>query len=84
VLKRDMELAMLDTIVDECRAACIHTVQGYYLPTKKNSMVADHYDKLGFKPVSVNAETKASVWTLEVAGYISRNRHIKILEPTHG
>ena len=47
-------------------------------------MVADHYDKLGFKPVSVNAETKASVWTLEVAGYISRNRHIKILEPTHG
>jgi FkbH-like protein len=84
VLKRDMELAMLDVIVDEARAAGIRTLQGYYLPTKKNGMVADHYDKLRFETVSVDAMSKASVWTLDITGYNPRNKHIKILEPVHG
>src|ERR1039458_102441 len=43
VLKRDMELAMLDVLVDQARDANITTLRGYYLPTKKNGMVADHY-----------------------------------------
>jgi len=84
VLKRDMELAMLDVLVSEAREIGIRTLQGQYLPTKKNGMVEDHYEKLGFDLVSLDPESKISVWTLDVSGYIPRTQHIKILEPVHG
>jgi FkbH-like protein len=84
VLKREMELAMLDVLVEHAKAANITSLRGYYLPTKKNGMVADHYEKLGFQQYSLDPESKSSVWTLEIQTYNSRNRHIKILEPVHG
>jgi FkbH-like protein len=84
VLKRDMELAMLDALVEHARATGIATLRGYYLPTKKNGMVADHYEKLGFERDSVDPENKNSVWSFNLQAYSPRNRHIKILEPAHG
>ncbi|HEV2578972.1 MAG TPA: HAD-IIIC family phosphatase [Acidobacteriaceae bacterium] len=84
VLKRDMELAMLDAIVQNAFEAGVRVIQGYYLPTKKNGMVADHYEKLGFRPVSVDPETKASIWSLDISDYTPRNRHIKVLETVRG
>jgi FkbH-like protein len=84
VLKRDMEHAMLDALVQRAQAAGIRTVKGFYFPTKKNGMVADHYQKLGFAPVSLDPETNASVWSLDVLSYAPRNRHIRILELVHG
>jgi FkbH-like protein len=84
VLKRDMEQAMLDVLVERARAANIRTLKGFYLPTKKNGMVANHYEKLGFAPVSLDSETNASAWSLDVPSYDSRNRHIRILEFVHG
>lgn len=35
VLKRDMELAMLDELVEQCRTRGIHTIYGYYYQTAK-------------------------------------------------
>jgi FkbH-like protein len=84
VLKRDMELAMLDVLVENARAESITTLRGYYLPTKKNGMVADHYEKLGFERNSLDPDSNSSVWTLDLQTYTPRNRHIKILEPVHG
>jgi len=84
VLKRDMELAMLDVLVSEAKIIGIGTLVGAYLPTKKNGMVEDHYEKLGFDPVSLDPDSKVSVWTLDVSGYIPRTQHIKIMEPVHG
>lgn len=84
VLKRDMEQAMLDVLVERARAANIRTLKGFYLPTKKNGMVANHYEKLGFAPVSLDSETNASAWSLDVPSYTARNRHIHILELVHG
>jgi FkbH-like protein len=84
VLKRDMELAMLDALVDHARARNIHALRGYYVPTKKNGMVADHYEKLGFQRDITEPDLAGSVWTLETRAYTPRNRHIRILEPMHG
>src|SRR6266702_2073533 len=81
VLKREMELAMLDAVADHARAMGIHTLRGYYLPTKKNGMVADHYEKLGFEQFSTDPETGSSVWTLSLADYAPRSQHIMIQEP---
>jgi FkbH-like protein len=83
VLKRDMEFAMLDAIVQHAQAAGIETLLGYYLPTKKNGMVADHYEKLGFtRPSASTAD--ASVFALSLPGYTPKNHHIKVMELIHG
>jgi FkbH-like protein len=84
VLKRDMELAMLDALVDRARAMSLRTLKGFYLPTRKNGMVADHYEKLGFARVSLDPASNASAWSLDVPSYAARNRHIRILELVHG
>ena len=51
VLKREMELAMFDALVEQCQARGIHKIVGVYIPSKKNSMVAGHYAGLGFTRV---------------------------------
>ena len=80
VLKRDMEIAMLDTLVAAAKAEGIKTLIGTYLPTKKNGMVADHYEKLGFTPVPVEPGTDGTVWSLDVTTYEPRNTHIKVTD----
>jgi FkbH-like protein len=84
VLKREMEIAMLDAIANEAKGAGVRSLRGYYLPTKKNGMVSNHYESLGFDLLSANPDTMESVWMLNLGDYTPRSRHIKILEPVHG
>ena len=48
VLGRKVEQGILSCIVAKARAAGISKIRSSYIPTSKNSMVKDHYDKLGF------------------------------------
>lgn len=82
VLKRDMELAMLDALVQQACGMGIAVLHGHYLPTKKNAMVQDHYPKLGFEVVSQNPDGSA-IYSLETKGFTPRNTHIKIMEPAN-
>jgi FkbH-like protein len=84
VLKREMEIAMLDSLVGRAKESHITTIIGYYLPTAKNGMVADHYVKLGFSNLSKDEGTAASVWMLDITKYEPRSRRIRILEPANG
>jgi predicted enzyme involved in methoxymalonyl-ACP biosynthesis len=74
---------MLDAIAEAAVSHGIRTIFGTYLPTKKNGMVAAFYSGLGFVPhiheSSVLPEG-ATMWKLNVAGYVRRNKHIKMLE----
>ena len=54
---------MLDTLVTYARAAQVSSLQGHYIPTNENSMVADCYSKLGFEPVEATIEEGASSWS---------------------
>jgi FkbH-like protein len=82
VLKRDMELAMFDALVECAQAKGITTIKGYYLPTKKNQIVADFFPKLGFQACSRLPElpADATVWALALPVQIKQNHHIKVLE----
>jgi FkbH-like protein len=82
VLKRDMEIAMLDALVERAVAAGVKTLRASYIPTKKNGMVADHYPKLGFTTEAVS-EDGSAVYSLDIVGYRPRNTHIKVLELVH-
>ena len=78
VLKRDMELAMLDGLVKQAKAAGYTKLIGRYLPTAKNKMVKDFYpDTLGFSKLSEDPEGN-TVWELDITGYEDRNHVIKV------
>lgn len=51
VLKRDMEYAMMDELVNVCRQRGIQYIYGYYYPTAKNGMVRNFYHLQGFEEV---------------------------------
>ena len=82
VLKRDMEAAMLDVLVERASATGLSALVGYYVPTSKNGMVADHYERLGFERLGEANGT--TTWRLEIDGYTPRNRHIRISGVAHG
>jgi len=77
VLKRDMELAMLDTLVERCREQGIETIKGYYYPTAKNSMVKELYGFFGFEKTEED-DNGNTVWQLNVQDYQKRNKVIKV------
>lgn len=62
VLKRGMEDFTLNTIIDTAKKNGFKYVMGEYLPTAKNQMVKDHYERLGFR----SHEDK---WLLNVEEY---------------
>ena len=79
VLKRDMEKAMLDFLVEYCNKNNIENIYGYYYKTSKNDMVKDHYLELGFECLEKN--DLDSRWILEVKNIRERkNKVIKIGE----
>ena len=77
VLKRDMELAMLDKLVERCREQGIKTIRGYYYPTAKNNMVRELYKFFGFEKISED-EVGNTVWEMSVDGYEQRNHVISV------
>lgn len=79
VLKRDMEQAMLDRLVEEAAAEGIRVIRGYYYPTKKNGMVRELYGTFGFRKVSEDEEG-STVWELPTEGYVPQNRYIRVVK----
>ncbi|MBQ8928401.1 MAG: HAD family hydrolase [Oscillospiraceae bacterium] len=77
VLKRDMEHAMLDALVDAARQRGLRRIVGYYFPTAKNGMVRELYGSFGFTLVS-SKEDGSTVWELPTAGYTYQNHVIEI------
>jgi FkbH-like protein len=68
VLGRQVERGMLAQLVEAARRAGIKTLHGRYIPSAKNSMVADHYEKLGFVKVATT-QSGARDYSLEVAEF---------------
>lgn len=77
VLKRDMEYAMLDVLMEKAVSAGIKTIKGHYYPTAKNSMVKNFYETMGFTKVSEDEEGNTE-WTFTLEnGYNKKCVHIK-------
>ena len=72
VLKRDMELAMLDALAENAAARGLTELYGYYYPTAKNSMVKDLYASFGFEKISDEK------WRLNLDGYTRKNKVIEV------
>ena len=75
VLKREMEYAMMDELVEKARNSGIKKIIGYYYPTAKNAMVKDFYELQGFKKVSEDAEGN-TVWEFEITDDYKNKQHV--------
>ncbi len=80
VLKRDMEYAMLDSVVEACRDRGIDTMIGHYYPTAKNAMVKEFYGTMGFTKIHED-EAGNSVWRFDIPEcYEKKNTVIDVLQ----
>lgn len=77
VLKRDMEYAMMDCLVEKCAKEGIFNIIGYYYKTAKNGMVKDFYGTQGFTQIS---ETEnESIWELNHLEEYKNKNHVIIV-----
>lgn len=80
VLKRDMEFAMMDELVLQCRKAGITRIIGYYYKTAKNAMVKEFYGLQGFQKITEDADGNAT-WEFVIPdAYQLRNTVIAVNE----
>ena len=80
VLKRDMEYAMMDSIVLACRECGIDTIFGYYYPTAKNAMVKEFYAAMGFTRIQED-EDGSTAWRFDIsADYETKNTVIQVAQ----
>lgn len=77
VLKREMEFAMLDVLVQKAKEQGITKLVGHYYPTPKNSMVKDLYMDFGFTKTEEDGEGNTR-WELALDSYENRTSHIEI------
>ena len=79
VIKRDMEFAMMDELVAQCRTAGIKTIMGYYYPAAKNGMVQNFYATQGFYRESEDKQGNTT-WRFAIEkGYRLKNTVIGII-----
>jgi FkbH-like protein len=71
VLKRGMENFTLNTLVAAAKEKGFKHLKAEYIPTAKNEMVKDHYEKLGFY-------NKDGFWYLDVDSYENKKSYISI------
>ena len=77
VLKRDMEFAMFDLLVQECQQRKLNKIIGVYKKTPKNNMVANLYSEFGFNLLE-NETDDVTTWKLDLKDYNKKQITIKI------
>lgn len=77
VLKRDMEFAMLDVLVEECKKRNVSEILGTYIRTPKNNMVANLYAEFGFELLD-GGNNEVTNWRLALKDYNKKDITIKI------
>jgi FkbH-like protein len=81
VLGRQVESSTLRLIVDHARRMGAKRLIGEYLPTPKNAMVKDHYERHGFSILSRDASGR-SLAKLELADFTPADSCISLEEDT--
>jgi FkbH-like protein len=68
VISRRMEEFVLDELVEVAHADGIDHLIGRYIPTDRNDLVAQHYERLGFEKIGEDSDG-GTTWRLSVAEY---------------
>jgi FkbH-like protein len=71
VLGRRVEEAILEHLVAQVRMLGVAEIIGRYIPTARNELVRDHYNRLGFAQIA--AENGETVWRLALDSYCDKD-----------
>ena len=80
VLGRGMEEETLNLIVAEARRLGATRLTGDHIPSAKNGMVRDHYNKLGFSLVTEQPDG-TTTWALDLNSFVPRQTFISSQPP---
>ena len=75
VLKRNMEYAMMDKLVEKAKAIGVKKLVGYYYPTVKNVMVKDFYELQGFTKIRED-EDGNTTWEFAIPDEYEKKQHV--------
>jgi len=79
VFKRGVEQLLANHLFDHARKMGLDLVQGLYIPTQKNKLVASLYADMGFKLIGTD-EKGASHWSIKVQDYEPVPVNISVME----
>lgn len=84
VLGRHVEAAALQVLAERAREKDVRALIGEFRPTAKNSLVVQHYAKLGFTPAvaPVDANAGATFWRFDLTTQAAPTHFIQLREPT--
>ncbi len=77
VIKRRVEESVCNKLMEMARDSGIMTIRGVYKQTEKNSLVKDHYMKLGF--VATKKSEEYEVWEMSVDEYKEKTLPITVM-----
>ncbi len=80
VFGRQVEFEVLNQIVEQARKLGAHFFRGEYIPTEKNGLVREHYQRMGFARVDEAdgaGQAGRSVWRLSLDSYRPHHTHIR-------
>ena len=80
VLGRGVEHFAMNRVFELARERGCRRVTGTYLPTAKNGMVRDFYERFGFDQVATR-EDGGTEWQLAVASYRPHQTHLTEIDP---
>jgi FkbH-like protein len=75
VLSRGVEQHVMNRVVALTRERGLSLIVGEYLPTAKNKMVKDFFERFGFHKTR-EEPTGVTSWALEVASYVAKPTHL--------
>jgi predicted enzyme involved in methoxymalonyl-ACP biosynthesis len=78
VLNRRVEHLCLNELARLAGSRNLICIRGIYLPTEKNALVKDHYDKLGF--TALGSDQEGFAYTLSVTDFKPRTSPIQIAQ----
>ena len=79
VLKRGVEVLVLNEIAERARQLNRHLVEGEYLPTAKNGIVKDHYQQLGFEPANKDGHWLLDLNTFEPQTTLIQKKEVYVI-----
>ena len=77
VLERGLEQFAMNQVVALVKSKGFTTIEGMYLPTAKNKMVADFYERFGFRRVE-GGDNGKTVWAINVDDYRPQTTFIQL------
>lgn len=78
VLKRGMEYAMMNALVEIACSRGIKRIIGHYYPTAKNNMVRQFFGSMQFEKISEDTDGSGT-WLLNTVDYKKADVHMKVI-----